>query len=244
LAASVETKRAADSLDLSSFTFADAIGLAGFVIVWTGYALIIDHGPLAGRTLSASMDRQRRTWVEMMQTHDVRIADTNILAGLQQGTGFFASASMLAIGACLAVIGSGDALATVLEDLVPATTSGGALFEAKIVGLAIIFVYAFFKFSWAYRLINYASILIGGLPPAREAGTPLSRTSIDRATLFLRLGGRHFNRGQRAFFFAIAFLGWLAGPWVLLAGSLFVVAVLIHRQFWSLSARALYPPRD
>ena len=25
-------------------------------------------------------------------------------------------------------------------------------------------------------------------------------------------GGRHFNRGQRAFFFALAYMGWFLGP--------------------------------
>ncbi len=34
-------------------------------------------------------------------------------------------------------------------------------------GLALIFVYAFFKFAWAYRLFNYGAILIGAVPPAR-----------------------------------------------------------------------------
>jgi uncharacterized membrane protein len=225
-------------VQLSAIPVPDAIGLAVFLLGWIGYAAIVDHGPLAGRTLSAAMDRQRRIWVEMMQSHEVRIADTNILAGLQNGTAFFASASMLAIGACLAVLGSGETVESVIRDLAPA---GGneILFEVKIVGLAVIFVHAFFKFSWGYRLFNYASILVGALPPADDSGSPRALAAIERATVFLRLGGRNFNRGQRAFFFAIAYLGWLAGPWVLIASSAFVLAVLAHRQFWSPAARAL-----
>ena len=29
--------------------------------------------------------------------------------------------------------------------------------------------------------------------------------------------GRHFNRGQRAFFFALGYLGWFVSPWLLFA---------------------------
>ncbi len=224
-------------MDLSSIPLADLLAVGGFLAAWLVYVFIVDHSPFAPLTLSAAMDRQRRVWVEMILPRDVRIADTNILAGLQQGTAFFASASMLAIGACLAVIGSGDAVSMVIEDIAPTGASTGALFEAKIVGLAAIFVYAFFKFSWGYRLFNYASILVGALPPARESGTAGTVAAVDRAALFLRLGGRSFNRGQRAFFFAIAYLGWLGGPLLLLGATAFVLAVLLHRQFWSTSSR-------
>ena len=103
----------------------------------------------------------------------------------------------------------------------------------------MIFVYAFFKFGWSYRLTNYASILAGALPPATQSGDAATSAAIGRAAHFLRLGGRNFNRGQRAFNFAVAFLCWLAGPWYLLAASALVLLVLVHRQFWSEPARAM-----
>ena len=185
------------------------------------------------------MDRERRNWVEIMQSHDIRIADVNIISGLQHGTAFFASASMLAIGACLAVLGSSDNVSGVIQDIVP--NNGGSspdLFEAKMIGLAVILVYAFFKFGWSYRLINYASILTGALPMPSQAGTPKATLAIDRAARFLRVGGSNFNRGQRAFSFGVAYLCWLAGPWYLLVVSAVVLLVLVHRQFWSKPARA------
>lgn len=224
-------------MTLPSLTLLDAIGISFFVIVWGGYALLVDHGPLSRHTLSSAMNRQRLTWVRMMQAREVRIADTNILAGLQQGTAFFASASALAIGGCLAVLGSSEAVATVIDDLAPGGDRNSVPFDVKVVGLTVIFVYAFFKFSWGYRLFNYASILIGALPAPTAAGTPATELAIARASLFLRLGGRNFNRGQRAFLFSIAYLGWLIDPWLLIAGASIVLAVLVHRQFWSPPAR-------
>jgi uncharacterized membrane protein len=51
--------------------------------------------------------------------------------------------------------------------------------------------------------------------------------------------GRHFNRGQRAFFFALGYLGWFAGPYALMAATVATVAVMWRRQFISQSRRAL-----
>ncbi|MCW5696695.1 MAG: DUF599 domain-containing protein [Bauldia sp.] len=224
-------------MDLSDVPTADIVAFGVFILSWLVYSLAVDRSPWRHRTLSASMDRQRLAWVEMMQTHEIRIADTNILAGLQQGTGFFASASMLAIGAALALLGSSEAVGAVLADLSPATADSNALFEAKVVGLGVIFGYAFFKFGWGYRIFNYASILIGALPPPEAGNTPEVKRAVARAAGFLRIGGRNFNRGLRSFNFAIAYLCWLAGPWALIAASLVVLAVLLHRQFLSQSVR-------
>lgn len=226
-------------MSIGNIPLADIVGVIGFAFAWVGYSLLIDHGPLAKLTLSSAMDRQRQTWVRLAQQRENRISDTNILGGLQQGAAYFASASTLVIGGCLAVLGSRDAVVTVIEDITLVDAGSSQLFDVKIVGLLVIFVYAFFKFTWSYRLYNYASILLGALPPPSEAGLPATDVAIDRALVFLRLGGRNFNRGQRAFLFAIAFLGWLGGPWVLLGGSVFVLAVFLHRQFLSVPARAV-----
>ena len=51
--------------------------------------------------------------------------------------------------------------------------------------------------------------------------------------------GRHFNRGQRAFFFALGYLGWFVSPWLLMVTSVAVAAVMWRRQFSSDSRRAL-----
>jgi uncharacterized membrane protein len=50
--------------------------------------------------------------------------------------------------------------------------------------------------------------------------------------------GRHFNRGQRAFFFALGYLGWFVSPWVLFATTAAVVIVTWRRQFASNAWRA------
>ena len=70
-------------------------------------------------------------------------------------------------------------------------------------GLAIIFVYAFFKFGWSYRLYNYVAIMVGATPPAKDKDTPEAKAHAERVGRLCEVAGRPFNRGQRAFFFAL-----------------------------------------
>jgi uncharacterized membrane protein len=72
-----------------------------------------------------------------------------------------------------------------------------------------------------------------------EKDAPEAADFARRAGLVLADAGRHFNRGQRALFFALGYLGWFVGPLPLMVTTAGVVAVLWHRQFGSTSRRAL-----
>ncbi|MGL4729875.1 MAG: DUF599 domain-containing protein, partial [Bosea sp. (in: a-proteobacteria)] len=127
-------------------------------------------------------------------------------------------------------------------------TSRAAL-ELKIIGLAVIFAYAFFKFSWSYRMFNYSAILLGALPERRrhdatpgEAMRPELAQAMGEAARMNIVAGRHFNRGQRAFFFAIAYLGWFLGPWPFMAATGGVMVVMWNRQFRSDASRVFGDP--
>ena len=51
--------------------------------------------------------------------------------------------------------------------------------------------------------------------------------------------GRHFTRGLQAFFFALAYLGWFIGPWVLIGSTAIVLVIAWRRQFSSDALTAL-----
>jgi uncharacterized membrane protein len=99
-----------------------------------------------------------------------------------------------------------DALA-VLSKLPVDLSPSPALWELKCISLILVFVYAFFKFAWPYRLFNYVAILLGATPPASQRDTPEAQAHVMRTTRLFEAAGRHFNRGQRAFFFALGHLG-------------------------------------
>ena len=119
------------------------------------------------------MNLRRARWIREAMGRDNRIIDTQVMNGLQNGTAFFASTSLIAIGGTLALLQSADRVVAIFADLPFGHETTRGAWEAKVIGLAVILGYAFFKFAWSYRLFNYCVILIGALP-GRKAMT--SRT--------------------------------------------------------------------
>jgi uncharacterized membrane protein len=113
-----------------------------------------------------------------------------------------------------------------------------AMFEIKVLGLAIIFAYSFFKFVWSYRLFNYVAILMGAMPLREHRNKGEVEEAVERASRMNVSAARHFNRGLRAYFFALAYLGWFAGPVAFMGTTVLVAAVLWRRQFASDSYEA------
>ncbi|MCB1384414.1 MAG: DUF599 family protein [Nitratireductor sp.] len=216
----------------------DAVALSLFVLVWLAFEIISDHTNLRHTSLSGLMAMKRREWMLVLAERDLRMIDTAILAGQQQGAAFFGTAAILAIGGCLAAFGSADVAIQLFRDLPGVAPVNRAVFEFKLAGLTLIFVYAFFKFGWSYRLFNYCSILIGSVQQVAEADSETRRAQAMTAGEMNTIAGRHFTAGLRGIFMALAFLGWFAGAGGLIVMTLAVAGVLIRRQFFS-RARAI-----
>jgi uncharacterized membrane protein len=203
----------------------DIAAVGFFVIEWTVYALTLEHSVYGRDSLSARMHIYREVWVRNLLHREARMVDMQIMASLQNGTAFFASTSLIAIGGALALLRSTNDALAVFGALPIDLTPSPALWEVKCLGLILIFIYTFFKFAWAYRLFNYVAILFGAMPPASQRDTPETEAHVLRTTRLFEAAGRHFNRGQRAFFFALGYLGWFVSPWVLFATTAAVVIV-------------------
>ncbi|MDX8436517.1 DUF599 domain-containing protein [Mesorhizobium abyssinicae] len=227
-----------DSFHLST---ADLAALAFFLIVWVLHTLASDGKLVSRVSLTTAMNAQRTAWMRTMAEREIRIVDTAIMTGLQQGTAFFASSSLIALGGCFALLGASDQVLTVLSDLPLSATSSREAFQMKVFGLVLILAFAFFKFGWAYRLFNYCSILIGAVPiPYGGASrNPVTETAVWRATRMNMLAGKHFNSGLRAVFFSIGYLGWFIDPVIFVLSTLLLLAVLVRRQFFSAAREAV-----
>lgn len=217
----------------------DLIAFGVFVLAWSTYAITMELTSFGHGALNWRMDRYREVWMGHMLGREVRIVDAQIMAALQNGTAFFASTSLIAVGAALTLLRSTDEVVSLISSLPLSLPASRGLWEAKTVGLIVIFVYAFYKFAWAYRLFNYVAIMIGATPSPAERDTPHAKAHVLRTTRLFQSAGRHFNRGQRALFFALAYLGWFVSPWLLIAATAAVVVVVWQRQFASDSLRAL-----
>ncbi len=224
---------------MNLFAPIDLIALGCFVGAWVVYAFVVEWTPLGRGGLSAHMDRYREIWMQRMLHREARMVDMQIMASLQNGTAFFASTSLIAIGGTLSLLRSTDDILTVMGSLPFAFPTTRGQWEAKTIGLVVIFAYAFFKFAWSYRLYNYVAILLGAMPFSAEKETPEAIAHIRRTAQMFQSAGRHFNRGQRGFFLALGYLGWFAGPYVLMITTAAVVAVLWRRQFVSQARKAV-----
>ena len=222
-----------------SFTMPEIVALAWFLLAWIGYSFALEHAPLARHSLNVRMDAFRLHWMLRMIERDVRILDSAILGSLQNGSAFFASTSLIALGGTVSLFKSSDEAQTLLSALPFAMTATHAMWDMKVFGLVVIFAYGFFKFAWAYRIMNYAAILIGATPNVVDKDHPEARAMAHRASAMITLGGAHFNRGQRAFFFALGYLGWFVSPYVFMISTTAIVFVMARRQFGAESLRPL-----
>lgn len=224
---------------MTPFTTPDIVALACFVLAWTCYALVLERTAFGRRGLNARMGIYREVWIRRMLDRDTRMVDMQIMASLQNGTAFFASTTLLAIGGGLTLLKSTEEAITVLATLPLGIRAAPDLWEIKCIGLVVIFVYAFFKFAWAYRLFNYVAIMLGATPSHEKRDTPEAQSHVMRTTRLFQAAGRHFNHGQRGFQFALGYLGWFVSPWVLMLTTAAVTVVMWRRQFASDAQRAI-----
>jgi uncharacterized membrane protein len=113
-------------------------------------------------------------------------------------------------------------------------TTKGEL-QLRIVVLACIFVYAFFTFTWAMRQFGFSSVLMGAAPlPGNKLLTEDKRDNYAKLVAKMIDQASHtYNYGLRSYYFAMAIFPWFINPWLFMAATALVVAVLYHREFHS-----------
>ncbi len=222
---------------LPLFSLLDAIALALMLVCWLGLGYAIEH-PAARRTSTTKVaERYRRLWMRQMITREPRMFDAGILDGMRQGTTFFATGCMIAIGGAMALLDRTDQLQGIATGLVENFGAQTLFWEVKILLLIILLANGFLKFVWAHRLFGYCSVVMASVPndPDHADTVPLA----DKAALLANQASKSFNRGLRAVYFSLALLAWLLGPIALIAATTATSWVLLRREFASRSRAAL-----
>lgn len=215
----------------------DIVAFAWFVTVMVIFDKVLKSRRFRPRTIAGAVQAQREIWMRNMSGRDNRLVDTGILQTLSQGNAFFASTSAIAIGGLAALTRSGNSAQALIEQMPYAARSSAALFEAKIVLLATIFVFAFFKFAWAFRLSHYTGIMIGAAPLIDTDDHPRLEEHAKRTADLIGVAADHANTGLRSFYYAIAVLTWFFHPLLFIAATTWVVMILVRREFFSRSYR-------
>lgn len=218
------------------FSAADVLAVLWLFLSWFVIGWVIEHPPRKHPSVSILMKEYRREWMRQFVTRSPRIFDANILTTLREGTAFFASACLIAIGGGLALIGKTDQLAGVARqlelDAVPAL-----LWEIKIVVVLFFVANALLRFIWSHRLFGYCAILMGAVP--NDISDPAAVPRALKAAEINITAAKSFNSGLRCVYFALGALGWLAGPLWLFIATTAVLAMNIRREFGSGSRRAI-----
>ena len=116
------------------------------------------------------MHGHRYAWMQRMLQRDNCVMDVNILRNLLQTASFFASITLLILVGLVTVLGSTDKAIFLIHALPFAATGTLVQWELKVLVLVVIFVQAFFKFTWVLRQFNYCSVLIGAAPMNSDDG--------------------------------------------------------------------------
>ena len=217
---------------------ADIVSLAWFVAVWTGYTWYADRVSRRVRSLRAVMHVHRYEWMRRMLGRGDRIVDVNIIGNLLQSVSFFASTTLLILAGLVAILGATDKAIELVRELPFTGRMTLVQWELKLLVLIAIFVHAFFKFTWALRQFNYCSVLIGAAPGAGAKSSAGDAYAL-RAAEVSTLASKDFNQGLRAYYFSLAALSWFVNPWVFIAATTLVIAVLYWREYHSEALRML-----
>lgn len=224
---------------LSAVPWPDWLALLWFAGCWIGYTYYASHEGLGRRSLMRGTDRLRTVWMERMLERDVRIVDSALLGTLMHSVSFFASTTILIIGGLIAALGAIEReikLTAELGFLVPTSRETWTL---KLLALIVVFIYAFFKFTWSIRQFNRCSILLGAAPHQGQVDAVQRRAWARRLGRLNTLAGDAFNLGLRAYYFGMALLAWFIHPGACVLTSVWVVLVLYRREFTSETARLL-----
>jgi len=214
----------------------DWIAVAWSCALWAGYHFFSKYWARDHASLLREMNRQRRDWMYKLTFRENRIADVAALANLSSSPTFFASTTIIIIGGLLALLGSMSAAVDVMSKLPFIADAPETVWEIKILALLVIFVFAFFRFTWSLRLFNFSSTIVGAAGLETEfaqKGEAYRSAYADHLGALVALASGAHNDGLRAYYFAIATLTWFVQPAAFMITTSIVVLILFYREFRS-----------
>ncbi|MEN2508732.1 DUF599 domain-containing protein [Stutzerimonas stutzeri] len=222
-------------MSIPSHLLPHLIAVLWFVMCWAGYTRYASWRGRDTACLASVLHLYRQDWMRRMLLRDNRIADANVIGNLERNAGFFASSTLIILAGVLTALGASERAVSLLADLPFAQPVSRGLSEIKLLALAVVFVYAFFTFSWCMRQYNFAAVLVASAPMAGERNvSDLERKSFaERAARVISMAANQFNFGLRAYYFGMATLAWFIHPWFFMVVTAGVVLVLYRREFHS-----------
>lgn len=223
------------ALKMNDLTATDYFALIFFLISIFGYGWLTLYGPLKNDNISSGVQKERKKWINTMIERENRMVDMIILTNLSQGNAFFGSTAIVIVGALAASLSGTNEFSKILTTLPFATATTPDIVNLKLIFIMIIFLVAFFKFAWAFRLTHYTSIMMGATP-IKDASN--HKDCHEQASRTIQLAGRagmHSNGGLHAYYYGFAAFGWFISPWIFIMATALIICVLYRREYISKS---------
>lgn len=214
---------------LSELGVASFVSLGLYLFSWIGLGWWIENPGAKRPSVTVLMSERRREWMKVFVTREPRIFDSQIMGQLRQGTSFFASTCLLALGAVLAAMSNTSALQSVADQL--GSDEPFVIWQAKLAVVAFFLTNAFLKFVWANRVFGYCAVVMGSVPNDASDATAYPRAA-QAAELNVR-AAMNFNRGLRSIYFALGAVVFLINWQALLIALALVGWVVWSREFAS-----------
>ncbi|MBY0355131.1 MAG: DUF599 domain-containing protein [Rickettsiales bacterium] len=214
------------TLDLSAFIW--------FCFAWFGYGTLTHriHTKDSRENLLAIMHQYRIHWMRQMLKRENRMPDMTGVANLVRSISFFASTSIFLVLGSIGIMGYREQSQELIDAIPFAMDTSPFIWELKVALLILIFVNAFFKYTWTLRQYNYVTIYFGAAPGTHEH---LDQHEIyaQRGADMMTTAARHFNLGLRAYYYGFAVMSWFVHPIAFILSTTIVVWVLYRREIIS-----------
>ncbi len=210
----------------------DSIAAAAFALCWFGYGFIANLIAKRRPSMMATVRVFRQRWMERLSERDNHVADAALLSNLLRGALFFASTTVFILGGLAALLGTVPKVSEVISHLPYTEPAEPRLAEIKALIVILLFIYAFFKFTWSAWQYNVLSIVVGAMPAlGTEAAVRVSY--VEAGSRIVALAGESYNNGVRAYYFSIPLMAWFLNPLLCIAATIAVTIVIYRREFYS-----------
>lgn len=217
---------------LTQIDLQDRIALLFFVACWVGYSHFVVHESQFHKSLLAATNEYRRMWMRQMLKRDNRSVDAIVIGNLMRSVTFSANTTIFILAGLIGMLSYHDKIADILHVIPFAKPMNPMMWELKIFLLIIIFIYAFFKYTWSLRQQTYTSIFVAAAP-AHDEPQENKEAFIIKGGVLAGKAAEHFNNGLRAYYFGLAALSWFIHPYLFMAMTVLVVGVIHRREFHS-----------
>ena len=180
----------------------------------------------------------RHRWIVRSCERDNHISDATIMSNLLRGALFFASTTVLILGGLVAFLGTGTKVVEIVAQFPVLAATDPRVAEVKAVVAILLFVYAFFQFSWSAWQYNILAIIMGGAPFSNTSAEEKAQY-ISTASAITALAGDSYNNGIRAYYFSVALMAWFVDTRAFCLATIVVTLILFRREFASPTLAAL-----